>query len=266
MNLVKRCRYGLMIYNQLDKWVGKSFSEYGEFSESEVQLFKKTIVNGDVVLDIGANIGAHTVALSRIVGERGLVLGFEPERTNYYTLAGNVAINNLKNTRVYQMAVADESGEISIPELDFEKTTNFGGLELSKKGTYDRSYSVPMTTVDKLNLKKLNFMKIDVEGMEREVLLGAEKSIKQFRPILYAESDRPEKSEDLISLLKSYGYKIFRHTAPMFNPTNFFFETKNHFQQNVDGKEVNIVSINLFCHHKDLRCPVDVSLFRMQEL
>lgn len=266
MNLVKRCRYGLMIFNSLDKWVGKSFSEYGEFSESEVQLFKKTIVNGDVVLDIGANIGAHTITFSRLAGEKGSVLGFEPERNNFYTLAGNVAINNLRNTKVYQMAVADETGEISIPEIDMQKTTNFGAIELSKSSAYEMSYKVPMTTIDQLNLNKINFIKIDVEGMETEVIKGAEKTIKQFRPLIYAENDRQEKSEGLISLLKSLGYKIYQHAAPMFNPANFFFETKNHFQQNIDNREVNVVSLNLFCHHKDLRCPIDLSTFHMQEL
>lgn len=266
MNLIKKCRYGLMIYNQLDQWVGRSLGEYGEFSESEVILFKKTISSGDVVLDVGANTGSHTVAFSRIVGEKGIVLGFEPERNNFYTLAGNIAINNLKNVQVFQIALADESGEISVPEIDFEKTSNFGALELLKNAEYHRSYKVPLSTIDELKLKRLNFIKIDVEGMEREVIKGAEKSIDQFKPIIYAENDREEKSEELIKSIKDLGYKIYKHTAPLFNPYNYFFQTKNHFQQQVDDQQINIVSLNLFCHHRNFDCPINTSEFRMQEI
>jgi len=265
MNLVKRCRYGLMIFNQADRWVGKSFSEYGEFSESEVQLFRKVILPGDTVLDLGANIGAHTVSISRLIGEKGVVLAFEPERNNFYTLAGNIAINNIKNAVVFQMAIGDQKGEISVPELDFAKTTNFGGLELSKEAKYDRSYNVPLETIDNLKLNKLNFMKIDVEGMEAEVLRGAKDSIKKFRPFIYVENDRENKSAELIDLIKSFGYQVYEHRAPMFNPSNFFFEGKNHFIENVDGRNFDVVSINLFCHHKDLRCPIDPSYFAMKE-
>lgn len=266
MNFIKRCRYGIMIFNQADIWVGKSFSKYGEFSESEVQLFRKSIFPGDLVLDVGANIGAHTLALSRIVGEKGIVFGFEPERNNFYTLAGNVALNNLKNVRVFQMALGDEKGEISVPEVNFEKTNNFGGLELSKNATYDKSYRIPLEMIDNLALGKLNFVKIDVEGMEASVIKGAEKTIKQFRPIIYVENDRKEKEKELVHLLKSYGYKTFQHHAPMFNPDNFFFETKNHFQENIDGQILNVVSMNLFCYHQDLRPPLDPSSFFMKEI
>jgi hypothetical protein len=64
MNLIKKCRYGLMIYNNSDIWVGRSIEKYGEFSESEVQVFQDILKPGHVVLNLGSNIGCHTIAFS----------------------------------------------------------------------------------------------------------------------------------------------------------------------------------------------------------
>jgi FkbM family methyltransferase len=164
MNLLKKCKYGMMIYNNSDIWVGRSIEKYGEFSESEVQLFKDAIKPNSVVLDIGANIGCHTVAFSRIVGENGCVFAYEPERCNFTTLAGNVAINNLLNVYVFQKAVGSTSGMIAVPELDREKTSNWGGLSLFGVD-YSKapSYPVPLITIDEQNFLRVDFIKIDIE-------------------------------------------------------------------------------------------------------
>jgi hypothetical protein len=90
MNLLKKCRYGLFIYNTKDIWVGRSLEKYGEFSEAEVQVFSRCINPGAVILDIGANIGCHTIALARLTGPAGMVFAYEPERTNFVTLCGKV--------------------------------------------------------------------------------------------------------------------------------------------------------------------------------
>jgi hypothetical protein len=83
MNLLKKCRYGLTIYNNIDMWVGRSIEKYGEYSESEVQVFRDIIKQGDVVLDVGANIGCHTMAMSRLVGHGGIVFSYEPETQQF---------------------------------------------------------------------------------------------------------------------------------------------------------------------------------------
>ena len=133
MNKLIDARYGKMIFNTKDIWVGKSFENYGEFSELEVDLFRDCLKSKDVVIDVGANIGSHTIAFQRIVGDSGMVIAFEPERMNFNTLCGNVAINNLRNIYCFHNAVGDQSGAIAVPELDIEKTENFGGLSLTKE-------------------------------------------------------------------------------------------------------------------------------------
>ncbi len=264
MNLTKKCRYGLMIYNNKDIWVGRSIERYGEFSESEVQVFKDAIKPGQVVLDIGANIGCHTVAFSRIVGPAGTVFAYEPERTNFTTLAGNVAINNLQNTYVFQRAIGSFPGFIAVPELDQERTINFGGLSLCEDYSAAPSYPIPLITIDEQQFLRLDFIKMDIEGMEKLALEGAKETIAKFKPILYVEDDREDKSEALIEILKSMDYVLYKHLAPLYNPDNYYAEKENVFlSQNSDGLYTQVVSGNIFCHHKDVPCPIDTEKFAM---
>lgn len=267
MNLMKKCRYGLMIYNNIDIWVGRSIEKYGEFSESEVQLFRDVVKPGMFVLDIGANIGCHTVALSRIVGSHGIVFAYEPERTNFTTLCGNIALNNILNVYAFQKAVGCTSGLIAVPELDLGKTSNMGGLSLCEDYSGAPSYPVPLITIDELDFLRLDFVKIDIEGMEKLTLEGGKETIEKYKPTLYVEDDREDKHEALLECLDSMGYVAYKHMAPLFNPNNYYGDTENVFvAPTTDGSLMQIVSGNLLCHHKDNPCPCDPNKFAMQKV
>ena len=92
---IKRCRYGLMLFSARDTYIGRSFDLYGEFAEDEVAVFRQLVHPGQSVFDIGANIGAHTIALAAIVGPLGHVTAFEPQRVIFQILNANVALNGL---------------------------------------------------------------------------------------------------------------------------------------------------------------------------
>jgi len=267
MNLMKKCRYGLTIYNNIDMWVGRSIEKYGEYSESEVQVFAEIIKQGDVVLDVGSNIGCHTMAMSRLAGNGGIVFSYEPERNNFNVLAGNIAINNIRNVHVFQKAVGSTSGFISVPELDLEQTTNMGGLSLTTDYSQAPNYVVPLTTIDEQNFLRCNFIKIDVEGMEKLVLEGAKETISKFKPIIYVEDDRDDLHESLVKHLKDMDYIAYKHLAPLYNPDNYYKNINNEFLiSNNDGTYRTIVSSNIFCHHKDTVCPINPSIFAMEPL
>lgn len=252
-----------MIYNNSDIWVGRSIEKYGEFSESEVQVFRDCIKPGFAVLDIGANIGCHTIALSRLVENNGVVFAYEPERNNFVTLCGNIAVNNIRNIYAFQKAVGSTSGLIAVPELDLEKTVNFGGLSLDHDYSSGVHYPVSLITLDECNFLKCDFIKMDIEGMEKLALMGAENTIIKCKPILYVENDREDKSKDLIKYIDSLGYVIYKHSAPLFNPNNYYNEKTDVF---VNENGVQIISGNIFCHHKDVTCPIDPNKFAMEKL
>ena len=118
-NLCHDFRYGKIMYNQLDQFVGKSLRLYGEFSQGEANLFEQIVKPGHVVVEAGANIGAHTVHLAQLAGDKGQVWAFEPQRLVFQLLAGNVALNSLTNVRCLQKCLGDD-GEKSllVPVLD----------------------------------------------------------------------------------------------------------------------------------------------------
>jgi len=246
-NQLKLAKYGYTLYNKNDKYIGRSIELYGEFSELEVELFRQICKRDFVVVEVGANIGTHTMALSKIVGDKGRVYAFEPQRVVFQTLCANMALNSITNVEAFQVALFNQKGELLIPEIDYDKEGNFGGIELDR---FSDGLKVAQEKADEfLNLKRFDFFKIDVEGMEQGVIEGASKLIEMFKPILYVENDRLEKSDALIQTITKLGYKIYKHNPYLYNPNNF---EKN--KNNIFG---NIVSKNILCIHKDSKIKVE---------
>lgn len=235
-NRLKQCRHGMMLYNIHDIYIGRSLENYGEFSEGEADLFRQLIRPGYVIVEVGANIGAHTLPLAQLAGPGGTVLAFEPQRIVYQTLCANLALNSITNVRCFNAAVGRAAGQIVVPVLDYSRDSNFGGLEL---GSHTDGETVPVVAIDGLDLPRCDFLKIDVEGMEQEVLEGAVRSIALHSPILYVENDREQKAAALIRFIDGLGYNMYWHTPPLFNPANYSGSPANIFG--------NIVSLNMLC-------------------
>lgn len=239
-NQLAETRDGYCLYNRNDTYIGKAIEKYGEFSALEMKALARMCGKDDVVIEVGANIGAHTLALARHVGQTGAVLAFEPQRLVFQTLCANIAVNNLRNVYCYWAAAGASTGEIRVPELNPDKDTNFGGLSLGK-GT--GGFTVPCMTLNSfLWLPRLRLLKIDVEGMESEVITGAAKLIDKFKPLLYLENDRIEKSETLIRQLDALGYDLYWNLPPLFNPANFYGVQENIYPR--------IVSVNMIGIHR----------------
>ena len=258
MNKTKLCRYGEMIYRPNDIYIGRSLDLYGEYSEQEVQLFRAAVQPGQTVLDVGANIGAHSVALARLVTATGKVLAFEPQRDLFYALCGNAAQNNLRQVRCYLAAVGETPGTIAVPELDGDVEANYGGVGLADGLRSAASEQVPLMRIDDLQLSACHFIKVDVEGMEERVLTGAAETIRRFRPLLYVEDDRADRSGDLRACLFEFGYELYVHRPELYNPANF----AGH-RENVFGR---IVSLNLFGHPVDMPSPIRLEQFSLERL
>jgi FkbM family methyltransferase len=230
-------REGYVLYNPHDIYVGQAVERYGEFSEGEAQLLRQMCPPGGVVVEVGANIGALTLVLARSVGPAGYVYAFEPQRIIFQSLCANLALNSIVNVDARHAAAAADPGWVLIPDIDYTRTTNFGGISVNGFNTGRR---VRRITLDgDLQLDRLDAIKIDVEGMELEVLRGATQLIGRFHPVLYVENDRLEKSETLIRYLQSLDYRLFWHLPPLYNPQNFFGEIENVYP--------GIVSCNMLC-------------------
>jgi FkbM family methyltransferase len=231
-NYLSQCRHGLMLYNANDAYVGRSLDLYGEFSEREVEVFKQLLHPGAVVVELGANIGAHTLCLAQAAAPGGVVHAFEPQRLLFQTLCANMALNGLANAHCYHAAAGAAPGSIVVPVMDFSRPGNFGGLSL---GTHTVGEKVPLTTVDALELQSCRLLKIDVEGMELEVLKGAVQMLQRCRPLLYVENDRDENSLVLMGYIDSQGYHMYWHCPPLYNPHNYYENDENVFGHTGSG-------------------------------
>jgi FkbM family methyltransferase len=235
-NELSQCRDGLMCYNKNDHYIGGALHFYGEFSYYERQLFERILDIGQVVVEVGANMGAHTLPLSRFVRDTGIVVAFEPQRLLFQTLCANMAINSRPNVLAYNAALGAAKGIINVPPLNHHAEQSFGSLSLLGNLEGD---PIPMQTLDDLNLKHCDFIKVDVEGMERDVILGATLTLKRHRPILYVENDQQDKSPALIAEIMARGYRLYWHLPPLFNPDNFRKRDINLYS--------GIISINMLC-------------------
>jgi FkbM family methyltransferase len=232
---------GYFVYNRNDRYIGRSIERYGEWSGLEMDLFRQVCAPGYIVIEVGANIGAHTVGLARLVGPSGRVLAFEPQRLVFQALCANIALNSLVNVDCFWSAVGTQEGLIRVPEMDPNHVNNFGGFSLL--GANGNSEVACETLDRRLGLPRLDFIKIDVEGMEIEVLRGGAQLLQKFKPILYVENDRIERSSELMHLISEHGYRMFWHMPPLFNPQNHFGETEDLWP--------GVVSANLLCVHRE---------------
>ena len=184
-----------------------------------LDLRRKYHGDGLVAVDCGANLGVHTVEWAKHMTDWGSVLAFEAQERIYYALAGNIAINNCFNARAINAAVSNRSGTMKIPQPNYLANASFGSLELKKiqrtefigqviDYSEDKMVDVPMVHLDGLNFPRLDLLKIDVEGMELDVIEGAAKCITEKRPIMLVEALKSD-ADALRARLEGFGYTVY---------------------------------------------------------
>jgi len=185
-----------------------------------------------VVVDAGANIGAITVPLAKAVPE-GYVVAVEAQSFLYNCLCGNLALNYLTNVQPMNRAAAATSGRwFFMPTLAYqEKGLNFGGFgakpELGEDNGLVYNNSVSSICIDDMRLEKVKLIKIDVEGMEAEVLEGAKDTIRRCKPYVYLEMF--DYCEHIVNFFREIGYNGIQHSPPLFNGENRAGKTENVF-------------------------------------
>jgi FkbM family methyltransferase len=173
---------------------------------------------GVVALDCGANIGVHAVEWATAMTGWGSVVAIEAQERIYYALAGNIAINNAFNAIAMHAAVSSEPGIMKIPTPDYLMPSSFGSLELKPRTntefigqpidySAEKSVAIQKISIDALSLARVDFIKLDIGGMELEALEGAQRTIERSRPIFLVESTKAG-AERLRVFLDARGYKV----------------------------------------------------------
>ena len=200
---------GPMYLLETDTVICESLRTTGDYAPNEKALLGPLISSGDTILDVGANVGNHTLFFSRCAGPEGRVLSFEPQRFLFKILCANALLGRYQNVWPYRLAVRDEDGKIDIPVPNYERPNNFGGYSLSFD-TFKEEGDI--TTIDAIAPEQCHLIKIDVEGMELSVLKGAVETVARTRPFLYFEYNRPEFKEEILRFsADELQYRLYRH-------------------------------------------------------
>ena len=233
----KSCKHGLFAYYKNDNLIGKSLEQYGEWGEHALDCLSTFLHEGDVVIDVGANIGTHAVYFAKKVGPKGSVHAFEPHRQSFYLLNMNAALNACDNVLTHQEAVSNQIGKIQAPRNAHDPITDISNANLPNV----TKNIIPLTTIDDMHLEGVRLIKVCAQR-EREVILGAANTILQNHPVLFIENIIEEKSYDLLETLLGFDYQLYWHFASYFNENNFFGNTFNFFESG-ERPEINILAL-----------------------
>jgi FkbM family methyltransferase len=215
-----------------DTTIGASITRDGIWARRDVDYFRSVLRPGMVALDIGANIGHHTVLFSSLVGPGGRVVAFEPQRTIYRILTANVAINGCDNADLVQSCVGESEGTVHLYPISYDDHYNFGALGVdpepegrgSAKGEPCR-----VATLDQLlselprPLERCDFIKIDVQSFELFALRGGEALLRRFKPTIFLEIAPHWMAKfydyrEIYRYLRDLGYEILHPTDPSVPP------------------------------------------------
>jgi len=234
------------------KGLALSISHYGTYEESEAKIMEEKIKVGNIVVDVGANIGLHTLNMARIVGNTGRVFAFEPDPSNFEILEKNVKINNYQNIILEQKAVGDKNGRTTLYQSDHPGMHRIFPQTKQAKG----QVQVELTSLDKYfidsNLAdKINFIKIDVEGLEFSVLKGMKNILKNNKKIKILFEFMPKNTMEagftpieLLNYLTSHDFKLYcidERTKKLLHVSN------NEEILKLCSSTNNTIGRNLFC-------------------
>lgn len=181
----------------------------------ETEIVKKEVKKGNVVLDIGANIGYHTLIFARLVGERGKVFAFEPDPTNFSLLKKNVEINGYSNVVLVQKAVSNKTGKLKL----YLSKKNLGDHRIYDSQDGRKSIDIESIRLDDYFKEKnleIDFIKMDIQGAEGGAIQGMlnllrknnkVKILTEFWPIgLIRFGINPD---EYLNLLIKLGFKLY---------------------------------------------------------
>ncbi|HEX8246975.1 MAG TPA: FkbM family methyltransferase [Pyrinomonadaceae bacterium] len=212
---------GRRLYVALSDWAGESIFFLGKHEQFSAELFARHIKKGFICLDVGANIGWHTTLMSRLSGAEGEIHAFEPVPPTFDDLKKNVSLND-EGARVFLnnfgLGDAEATAEIHL----FNNLPSGHATLAGKDNQPSTVFPIKIKTLDSYleekNIRRVDFIKVDIEGAEMMFLKGAQRVFEQeIAPVIYMEMTLETSAEfgylpnDLIVFLKNKAsYRFFR--------------------------------------------------------
>jgi FkbM family methyltransferase len=204
---------GLVCFINTKDLIGWKIFFYGEYEAGTNRVIQKYVKKGDVVIEAGSNIGSETVILSKLVGETGRVYGFEPNPYTFDRLKINVLINEQTNVYLSDVALGEKNDTIQF-NIYPKGFCNPGMSSKYMATNITKKIDVKQQTLDSYatehSIPKIDFLKMDIQGAEIDLLNGAQKVIAQHKPIIFTEADRfCLDMKQLYEAFTNLGYKVY---------------------------------------------------------
>lgn len=211
---VSRYDGDLKIKLDIGEWIQQQIYFLDVFDERGINFIKKHLKKGDVFVDVGANIGCYTLIAAKLVGSGGKVFAFEPVGEMHKKLRFNVELNGFKNVTVEKKAVYEKSDVLKLYVSSAENTGMSGIFRHdTESGVTEEVDAVALDDyIAENGIKRLDMVKIDIEGSELFALKGMEKTLAALKPVIVIEisdevlENSPIKSADIIDFLESRNY------------------------------------------------------------
>ncbi len=210
--------------------IGWKIFFFGEYERDTNSVLARYVKPGDTVVEAGANMGSESILIGRLVGA-GQVYCFEPNPYTFERLKINIAINELANVHAYDYALGEQNGNISFNI--YPKGFCNPGMSSKYMETADsKKITVVQKTLDTFvaenNISKVDFIKMDIQGAEMDMLLGAAATIATHKPIIFTEACEPyNNTRELYDKLKQQGYDIHLITGDRTEPMRTTAEVKD---------------------------------------
>ncbi len=175
----------------------------GSYEYQKQKALQQELKAGDMVYDIGANVGFYSLLASVIVGGAGHVYSFEPSPENLRELRRHLELNRVENCTVLDAAVSSSDGE-AVFDLSDHRCKG----RLAASGSLRVRTATLDGLVSRKEIRPPNLMKIDIEGAELDCLRGASRVIQEFRPVIFLATHGPEIHAACIDLLAGWKYRL----------------------------------------------------------
>lgn len=191
----------------------------GDFEKKELEFLKSKLKTGDIFIDIGANIGLFSMIASELVGKQGRIIAFEPSPSTYHRLLGNIELNEFINIEARNIGLSDSAGSLQL-KVSGNGHDAWNTFAEDLTGKFNQTVSVPVHTLDEqlndVDKSQISLIKIDVEGWEKFVLMGAREFLNTHSPALMIELTQANSEaagynvHEIYDLLVSWGYSWYR--------------------------------------------------------
>lgn len=215
-------KYGHFLALRTDVGVAEELAATGVWEQKEVDLFTRLVRPGEITFDVGANIGHHAVVLSKLVGDAGSVVAFEPQMQMFNLLNANLVLNRCRNALPFRAAVGNCSGKIRMSPISYDDFVPFGSLGVSNEpANAGKGESVEVVRLDdfvpalELGEAPISLMKVDVQSYELFVFQGARELLRRAQPSISFEVSpfwmrrAAYDWRDILTMLESLSYAFY---------------------------------------------------------